>query len=34
MIALPLKGDVEGVATYDVPLQPLNRPAYFSAFNW
>jgi hypothetical protein len=31
--ALPLKGDVEGVDTYDVSLQPLNSTAYFSAFS-
>ena len=30
----PLKGDVEGVDPYNIPLQPLNSPAYFSAFNW
>jgi len=29
----PLKGDVEGVDPYNIPLQPLNSPAYFSAFN-
>jgi hypothetical protein len=31
--ALPLKGDVEGVDTYDIPLQPPNSTAYFSEFN-
>jgi hypothetical protein len=30
---VPLKGDFEGVDPYEIPLQPLNSPAYFSAFN-